>query len=46
MITIVSTQGVIVRDKYWVGQKDHSDFFPVMLQKNPNEHFGEPNKML
>ena len=26
VITIVSTQGVIVRDKYWVGQKDHSDF--------------------
>lgn len=26
VITVVSTQGVIVRDKYWVGQKDHSDF--------------------
>lgn len=26
VITVVSTHGVIVRDKYRVGQKDHSDF--------------------
>lgn len=26
VIIVVSTHGVTVRDKYWVGQKDHSDF--------------------